>query len=94
MGRMLDLVQFHFHTPSEHTFDGRRFSMEAHLVHKDMDTGGYLVLGVMIRHSKSAASNCCLRTALDYAPSPGSKARRHCWSRLARLRAALRTLAA
>ncbi|VAW76075.1 Carbonic anhydrase, alpha class [hydrothermal vent metagenome] len=27
------LLQFHFHVPSEHTVNGRRFDMEAHLVH-------------------------------------------------------------
>jgi hypothetical protein len=33
-GRELNLLQFHFHTPSEHAFDGLRFPMEAHLVHR------------------------------------------------------------
>jgi carbonic anhydrase len=28
-----DLIQFHFHTPSEHTVNGRRTDMEVHLVH-------------------------------------------------------------
>ncbi len=27
------LLQFHFHVPSEHTVNGQRFDMEAHLVH-------------------------------------------------------------
>ncbi len=39
-GRDLELVQWHFHTPSEHAFDGARKAMEAHLVHKDTKTGG------------------------------------------------------
>ena len=38
-GRELELVQWHFHTPSEHAFDGNRKSIEAHLVHKDTKTG-------------------------------------------------------
>ena len=38
-GQKLELVQFHFHTPSEHTFDGAGTAMEAHLVHKDVSTG-------------------------------------------------------
>ncbi|GAB1595654.1 carbonic anhydrase [Lysobacter claricitrinus] len=29
------LKQLHFHVPSEHTVDGKRFPMEAHLVHAD-----------------------------------------------------------
>ena len=37
--RQLELLQFHFHSPSEHAMDGRRDAMEAHLVHKDKDKG-------------------------------------------------------
>ncbi len=29
------LAQFHFHTPSEHQFNGQNFDMELHLVHKE-----------------------------------------------------------
>ena len=29
-----DLIQFHFHSPSEHTLNGRHFDMEMHLVHQ------------------------------------------------------------
>lgn len=42
-----DLVQMHFHHPSEHLIDGRAFDMEAHLVHRSAD-GKLAVLGVMI----------------------------------------------
>lgn len=38
-GRDLELVQWHFHTPSEHAFDWERKAMEVHLVHKDTQTG-------------------------------------------------------
>jgi carbonic anhydrase len=31
--RTFDLIQFHFHSPSEHAIDGERFDMEAHMVH-------------------------------------------------------------
>lgn len=34
------MVQYHFHTPSEHAIDGRHADMEVHLVHKNVDTGG------------------------------------------------------
>jgi carbonic anhydrase len=30
-----DLVQFHFHTPSEHTIAGEHYPLEVHLVHRD-----------------------------------------------------------
>ena len=48
-----DLLQFHFHHPSEHTMDGAAFDMEGHFVHKAAD-GGLAVLGVMI--AKGAAN--------------------------------------
>lgn len=35
--KKMELAQWHFHTPSEHAFDGERKSMEAHLVHKDSE---------------------------------------------------------
>ncbi|ESQ80477.1 carbonic anhydrase [Asticcacaulis sp. YBE204] len=40
------LIQFHFHTPSEHTIDGHRAAIEAHFVHKN-DKGELLVIGVL-----------------------------------------------
>lgn len=35
-----DLIQFHFHTPSEHTIGGQRTEMELHLVHLIRNSGG------------------------------------------------------
>lgn len=43
-----DLVQFHFHTPSEHTIDGRHVPLEMHLVHQDA-ADRRLVLSVLMR---------------------------------------------
>lgn len=45
-GAELELLQFHFHTPSEHAFDGERAAMEAHLVHRNTVTGEGVVLGM------------------------------------------------
>ncbi|KAJ1541718.1 hypothetical protein HK096_009992 [Nowakowskiella sp. JEL0078] len=39
------LKQFHFHTPSEHHFDGRALDAEVHFVHVS-DNGKILVLGI------------------------------------------------
>jgi carbonic anhydrase len=36
-GRRYDLVQFHFHHPSEERIQGHAYTMVAHLVHKDAD---------------------------------------------------------
>ncbi len=46
-GDKFRLLQFHFHHPSEHAMDGRRFDMEAHFVHIN-DAGMLAVLGVFI----------------------------------------------
>ena len=45
-GKLYKLTQFHFHTPSEHTIDGRHYPMEAHFVHQASD-GSLAVIGVM-----------------------------------------------
>lgn len=44
-GTRYDLVQFHFHTPSEHQFGGRNTPLEMHLVHRSAE-GKLLVIGV------------------------------------------------
>ena len=43
-----DLVQYHFHAPSEHLVDGKGFPMEVHFVHKHAETGELGVLGVFM----------------------------------------------
>ena len=45
-GTEYELVQYHFHAPSEHTIDGRHFPLEVHLVHKSMD-GDLAVVGAL-----------------------------------------------
>jgi carbonic anhydrase len=45
-GHTYNLLQFHFHTPSENNIEGKSFPMEAHLVHAD-DTGNLAVVAVM-----------------------------------------------
>ena len=47
MGRRYELVQFHFHRPSEERIDGRQFDMVAHLVHKDIE-GRLAVVAVLL----------------------------------------------
>jgi carbonic anhydrase len=57
------LLQFHFHTPSEHARNGRRYPMEVHLVHKSAD-GNLAVVGVML---KQGSMNPTLGKILDHA---------------------------
>lgn len=49
-----ELMQFHFHTPSEHKIRGKSFDMEAHLVHKG-DRGELAVVAVLIEEGKENA---------------------------------------
>jgi carbonic anhydrase len=53
-GVRYDLVQFHFHTPSEHRFQGRSAPMEMHFVHRSAE-GKLLVVGVPLRAGRSSA---------------------------------------
>jgi carbonic anhydrase len=41
-----ELLQFHFHAPSENTVNGKQFPLEVHFVHKSKSHGGLGVLGV------------------------------------------------
>ena len=45
------LVQFHFHRPSEHLVDGKRFPMEVHFVHQH-SSGRLAVVGVLMSAGK------------------------------------------
>lgn len=49
-----DLVQGHFHTPSEHVVDGKTYPAELHLVHKSAD-GKLAVLGILIEEGAENA---------------------------------------
>lgn len=51
-GRRWELVQFHFHRPSEERIDGRQFDMVAHLVHKDSD-GKLAVVAVLLERGSA-----------------------------------------
>jgi carbonic anhydrase len=44
------LVQFHFHAPSEHTINGVRYDAELHLVHTNA-IGETVVIGVLLKSS-------------------------------------------
>ena len=47
-GETFELLQFHFHTPSENTVDDKAYPMEMHLVHKN-SKGELAVIGVFIQ---------------------------------------------
>jgi carbonic anhydrase len=56
-GTTYKLLQFHWHTPSEHELNGRKFPVEMHLVHKVLDEesaeyGTLSVVGIFIKAGK------------------------------------------
>lgn len=58
-----DSVSFHFHSPSEHTINGKYYDLELHIVHqikpeyKHLTTRTHAVLGVMFEATNSPAVN-------------------------------------
>lgn len=66
-GKVYDLRQFHFHTPSEHLVDGITYPLEMHLVHTQRDDPeAYLVVGVLLAEGRE--SNPFLASFLSAVP--------------------------
>jgi carbonic anhydrase len=63
------LLQYHLHTPSEHTLNGTNFPMEIHFVHATPD-GKIVVVAVIVI---SGAYNAEIQKIIDNAPPPDSK---------------------
>ena len=64
LGKRYELVQFHFHRPSEERIDGRGFEMVAHFVHKSED-GNLAVVAVLIERG---VENPFIQTLWNYMP--------------------------
>jgi len=60
-----ELLQFHFHSPSEHTLKGANFPMEMHLVHRN-EEGELAVIGVFIKEGKRQNKN--FKNVWDFLP--------------------------
>jgi len=63
------LSQFHFHSPSEHTVNGKNAAMEMHMVHKDGDN--LAVLGIFIE--QGAEDNPAFEPIWAKLPQKGKK---------------------
>jgi len=63
-----DLVQFHFHRPSEERIRGLRYAMVAHLVHKN--AGGELAVVAVLIHK--GETNAFLTPVFDRLPAKGT----------------------
>ena len=72
-GAAYTLAQFHFHTPSEHTVDGKYFPLEIHFVNKD--AGGHIaVVGVLVQ---TGAENTLLAPVFSSLPATATPAGTH-----------------
>lgn len=69
-GKTFNLVQVHFHTPSEHAVDGERYPLTAHFVHAS-DGGELAVLGVMYVAGESHSE---MQKLVDAAPAEAADA--------------------
>ena len=68
-GRRYELVQFHFHKPSEEKVNGKSYAMVAHLVHKDADSK-LAVVAVLLA---SGAENPLIKTLWTNLPKEKEK---------------------
>ena len=67
-GKKYNLLQFHFHAPSEHTIDGQATDMVAHFVHQAKD-GQLGVVGVLFKIAgKNTTANTTLEKLWRYMP--------------------------
>jgi carbonic anhydrase len=64
-----ELIQFHFHMPSENQIKGNAYPLEGHLVHSD-DLGHLVVLAVMFSEGEQ---NRVLASLWDAPPAHGEK---------------------
>lgn len=68
-GASYELLQFHFHTPSENTFGGAHYPLEVHLVHRNA-VGRLAVVAVMVEAGKAGVLDGLPRPDQRDAPVP------------------------
>jgi carbonic anhydrase len=68
-GRRYELLQFHFHKPSEERVNGKQYDMDVHLVHRDKD-GKLGAVGVLLN---KGSENPLIRTLWSHLPKAKDK---------------------
>lgn len=68
-GEKYELVQLHFHSPSENELEGRRFPLEVHFVHQGSN-GKVAVVGVFVR---AGEANPTIQKVIDHLPKEEGK---------------------
>ena len=61
------LLQFHFHSPSEHTIDGVAAPLEIHFVHQDPNSGSLAVVGILL--TEGGSDNEAYAAIFDHLPA-------------------------
>lgn len=74
-GKPFELLQFHFHTPSEHVIGGKAYPAEVHFVHRAAD-GELAVIGAFLDGS---AGSRALAEVVAYAPDRKGAAWTYSW---------------
>jgi carbonic anhydrase len=75
LGDQYQLLQFHYHSPSEHTINGIPFDLEVHYVHQQKSTGLLAVVGVLYQegeHNEGIQPLVDVLDAIDPARSTAS----------------------
>lgn len=65
-GHKYELLQFHFHHPSEDVIAGKHFDMELHMVHKDTE-GHLAVVAILLSNGRA---NSLIQMVWDKLPKP------------------------
>jgi carbonic anhydrase len=68
-GQRYDVLQFHYHAPSEHHLNGKAFAAELHVVHKNAE-GKLAVVGILLQEG---AENAAYQAFLSNLPDHESK---------------------
>jgi carbonic anhydrase len=68
-GNTYQLLQLHFHSPSENELNGESAPLEIHFVHQGPD-GKVVVVGVLV---KGGSFNPTLQSIIDHLPQPDGK---------------------
>jgi carbonic anhydrase len=61
-GDQYNFAQFHFHSPSEHTINGKQYPLEVHFVHQKAGGTALSVFGMLFDYDEDDNSNPALNT--------------------------------
>ena len=70
-GTRYDVLQFHYHAPSEHTVNGESFPAEIHIVHKNAEDS-LAVVGILLQEG---TQNDAFSSFIDHLPSEKTDAK-------------------